>query len=95
MIWKQIQTVKWSKSELHVIWLALANAYGSVPHQLIHFVLNLFHMPPCIQNLVATYFNNFHVYYTTQEISLVPAGERDSNGLLHLPHCLLSRWCEE
>lgn len=41
------------------------------------------------------YFNNFHVYYTTQEILLVPAGERDSNGLLHFPHRLLSRWCEE
>ncbi|GAA6076945.1 uncharacterized protein LOC107739136 [Tachysurus ichikawai] len=45
MIWKQIQTAKRNKSELHVVWLDLANAYWSVPHQLIRFALNFFHIP--------------------------------------------------
>lgn len=69
MIWEQIQTAKWGKSDLHVVWLDLANSYGSVPNQLIQLHLNFFHIPPCIRSLVAAYFNNFHVCYTTQEIS--------------------------
>ncbi len=60
---------KQSKSDLHVVWLDLANAYRSVPHQLIHFALDFFHIPPHIQGIVARYFSNFHVCYTTQEIS--------------------------
>lgn len=56
MIWEQIQTAKWSKSDLHVVWLDLANSYGSVPNQLIQLYLNFFHIPPCIRSLVATYF---------------------------------------
>lgn len=69
MIWEQIQTAKRNKSDLHVVWLDLANAYGSVPHQLISFALNFLHVPPCIQSLVMNYFNNFQVCYTTQDIS--------------------------
>lgn len=49
MIWEQIQTAKRSKSDLHVVWLDLANAYGSVPHQLINFALNFFHIPSCLK----------------------------------------------
>lgn len=69
IIWEKIQAAKQSKSDLHVVWLDLANPYRSVPHQLIHFALDFFHIPPHIQGLVATYFNHFHVCYTTQEIS--------------------------
>ena len=36
MIWDQIQKAKREKINLHVILLDLANAYGSVPHQLIN-----------------------------------------------------------
>ncbi len=32
IIWEQIQRASREKSELHVVWLDLANAYGSVPH---------------------------------------------------------------
>lgn len=53
MIWKQIQMAKQSKSDLHVVWLDLADAYGSVTHQLIQFALDFFHIPSCIQNLIA------------------------------------------
>ena len=69
MIWEQIQTAKRRKLDLHVVWLDLANAYGSVPHQLITFALNFFHIPTCIKNLVSAYFNNFYAFYTTQEIT--------------------------
>lgn len=53
MIWEQIQRAKWSKSDLHVVWLDLADVYRSVPHQLIQFTLDFFHIPSCFQNLIA------------------------------------------
>ena len=35
MIWDTIRYVRQEKKDLHVIWLDLANAYGSVQHHLI------------------------------------------------------------
>ena len=35
MIWNSILSAKRDKTELHIIWLDLANAYGSVLHHLI------------------------------------------------------------
>lgn len=67
MIWEQIQAAKKNKSDLHVVWLDLANAYGSVPHQLIIYALDFFHFPSHVQGLVGDYFKNFYVCYTTQE----------------------------
>lgn len=69
MIWDLIETAKREKSDLHVVWLDLENAYGSVPHKLITFALELFHIPTCIQSLVSNYFSSFQVCYTTQEAS--------------------------
>lgn len=37
IIWEQIQSAKRSRSDLHIVWLDLANAYGSVPLQLTTF----------------------------------------------------------
>lgn len=42
MIWEQIQIAKREKKDLLVVWLDLANAYGSVPHNLIAFALDFF-----------------------------------------------------
>ena len=66
MIWDQIQKAKQEKTDLHVIWLDLANAYGSVPHQLINYALEFFHMPPCIKNLVALYFSDLQMCFALQ-----------------------------
>lgn len=51
MIWEQIQKATREKKDLHVIWLNLANAYRSVPHQLISCAMEFFHMPSCIKSL--------------------------------------------
>ncbi|KAI3364895.1 hypothetical protein L3Q82_001079 [Scortum barcoo] len=69
MIWEQIQRARHSKSDLHVVWLDLANAFGSVPHQLITFALEFFHVPSSIRKLIANYFNNLYVCYTTRDIT--------------------------
>ena len=41
MIWEAIQKAKANKKDLDVIWLDLANAYGWVPHQMIHLSLQM------------------------------------------------------
>ncbi len=92
MIWEKIQSAKRIKSDLHVVWLDLANAYGSVPHQLISYALDFFHIPPCIRTLIAGYFNNFHICYTSTEVSTAwhRLEKENSNGMFHLPHPLHS-----
>ncbi len=70
MIWNQIQKAKREKTDLHVVWLNLANAYGSVPHQLINYNMELFHMPSCIKNMVASYFFLFFSFGSQRRQSL-------------------------
>ncbi|KAL6489820.1 hypothetical protein MHYP_G00001650 [Metynnis hypsauchen] len=63
----EIQKAKREKTDLHVIWLDLANAYGSVPHQLINYAMDFFHMPTCVKILVAEYFNNLQMCFSAQD----------------------------
>ncbi|XP_077382825.1 5-azacytidine-induced protein 2 isoform X1 [Festucalex cinctus] len=69
MIWDQIQKAKREKTDLHVVWLDLANAYGSVPHQLINYALEFFHMPPCIKKLIARYFSDLQMCFALQDFT--------------------------
>ncbi|KAL0159986.1 hypothetical protein M9458_043711, partial [Cirrhinus mrigala] len=69
MIWDQIQKAKREKTDLHVIWLDLANAYGSVPHQLVNYATEFFHMPICVKNLVAQYFSNLQMCFSLQDFT--------------------------
>ena len=69
VIWEQIQRAKREKGDLHVVWLDLANAYGSVPHQLIEFALEFFHIPVCIRALVAKYFEDLQMCCTHQDFT--------------------------
>lgn len=61
MIWEQIQKAKREKGDLHVIWLDLTNAYGSVPHQLISCAMEFFPMPSCVKILVENYFMDLQI----------------------------------
>lgn len=85
MIWEQIQSARRSKADLHVVWLDLANVYGSVPHQLITFAVKFFHIPACIQSMIRDYFKNLCLLHNLGSLhQLASAGERDSHGLFHL-----------
>ncbi len=64
VIWEQIQRAKREKSELHVVWLDLANAYGSVPHKLVEFALEFFYVPACVITIIAKYFNNLRMCFS-------------------------------
>ena len=56
MIWDQIEAVKTEKKNLHVIFLDLANAFGSVSHSLIWSAFDYFRVPEIVVNLVRAYF---------------------------------------
>ena len=56
MIWEAIQRAKSEKLNRDVIWLDLATAYGSVPHQMIQLALRMYHVPEDMQVMLDDYF---------------------------------------
>ena len=66
MIWEAIQTAKSGKRNLDVIWLDLANAYGSVPHSMIQLALDMYHVPNEIKDMLKAYFAGFKMRFTTE-----------------------------
>lgn len=57
---------KRERGDLHVVWLDLANAYGSVPHKLIDFTLKFFHIPTSVTNINAKYFSNLQTCFSLE-----------------------------
>ena len=49
---------------LSVCWIDLANAYGSVPHALIQFVLQHYHAPPQFTNTVSNLYSGLSAIIT-------------------------------
>ena len=66
MIWEAIQRAKSEKLNLDVVWLNLANAYGSVPHQMIQLALRMYHVPEDIQVVLGKYYNDFWMRFFTK-----------------------------
>ncbi|KAJ8361990.1 hypothetical protein AAFF_G00407370 [Aldrovandia affinis] len=64
-----IQTTKREKKDLHVIWLDLANAYGSVPHQLIAYALEFFYIPDNIRTMIMNYFQDIHMCFALKKFT--------------------------
>ncbi|GFN92758.1 reverse transcriptase [Plakobranchus ocellatus] len=58
MIWEAIQRAKSEKLNLDVVWLDLANAYGSVPHEMMQLALRMYHVPEVIQVMLDDYFKD-------------------------------------
>ena len=56
---------KWHKS-ITICWLDLANAYGSVHHDLIEFTLQHYHAPSCFRDMVASLYSNLSAVFTAQ-----------------------------
>ena len=65
MIWEAIQRAKFNRLDLHVIWLDLANAYGSVPHSLLWKALEMHHVPDTVIDILKKYFSHFKMRFTT------------------------------
>ena len=64
-IWEEIQNAKDLKGDLTVIWLDLANAYGSVPHVLIEQAMEFFWIPEEVRKMVRKYYDLFIMRFTT------------------------------
>ena len=67
MIWHQIQSARREKRDLHVVFLDLANAFGSVPHSLLWEAFDFFRVPGSIKSLVKAYFLDIQLCFTTAE----------------------------
>ena len=65
MIWNSILSAKRDKTE-HVIWLDLANAYGSVPHHLFRMALDFFNFPSKVGEIIMKYFNSAFMKFTVK-----------------------------
>ena len=55
-LYELMQNAKREKRQLVISWIDLANAYGSVRHNLIQFALNWYHVPKEIQELIFDYY---------------------------------------
>lgn len=49
------------KGDLTVLWLDLANAYGSIPHKLVQTTMTKHHVPHHIADLILDYYNHFRM----------------------------------
>ena len=59
MIWSTIQGAKSGKHDLEVVWLDLANAYGSVPHSVIEYAMQHYWVPDRLRKIVQEYYHKF------------------------------------
>ena len=64
-----IRDAKAEKKGLVVVWLDIANAYGSIPHDLIQLALRRAHVPDDFCKLVESYYGNMNIRFTTKEFT--------------------------
>ena len=68
-IWDAIQEAKKTKESLNVVWLDLANAYGSVPHELLMKAMEFFYIPHEVQDIMREYYGNFQMRFSTDDFT--------------------------
>ncbi|XP_061896860.1 uncharacterized protein LOC133645950 [Entelurus aequoreus] len=64
-----IREAREGKGDLAVLWLDLANAYGSIPHKLVETTLDRHHVPKKIKDLILNYYGNFRLRVTSGSIT--------------------------
>ncbi|GFS26307.1 reverse transcriptase [Elysia marginata] len=67
MIWEAIQRAKSEKLNLDVVWLDLANAYGSVSLEMIQLSLRMYLVPEDMQLMLDDYFSGFSMRFPTSD----------------------------
>ena len=65
-----IREAKVNQKDLTVVWLDLANAYGSIPHKLIETALKHYHIPDHVQQIINGYFSNIQLRFAVGEHSI-------------------------
>ena len=66
-----MREAKESKGALTVLWLDLANAYGSMPHKLVEEALKRHHVSPSVCDLIADYYKNFWLRACSRSVTSV------------------------
>lgn len=69
VIWEHIQWAKRERSDLHVVWVDVANAYVSVPYQLLNYTTEFFHMPCSIRSPLTNDLKDLRVAFSLQEFT--------------------------
>lgn len=64
-----IQEAKEGKKDLSVVWLDLAKAYPSVPHQLIYIALEHYHVPGDVVNLVRGHLSKINMRFSSGKLT--------------------------
>lgn len=64
-----IREAREGKGNRAVLWLDLANAYGSIPHKLVEVALGRHHVPSSIKILIMDYYNNFNLRFTSGKVT--------------------------
>jgi hypothetical protein len=67
MLFEAMKEAKQEQRQIVVSWIDLANAYGSVRHNLIQFALNWYHVPKQIQTLIFNYYDKLMAKVVTKE----------------------------
>ena len=57
VVWNELKSAENLKSDIAAVWLDVANAYGSIPHQLILFALRRYGVSESIINLIQSYYS--------------------------------------
>jgi len=99
MIWDLIQQTRDEDTDLSVVWLDLANAYGSVPHAAIAFALEFFWIPDHVIKIIMKYLEVYQISfqtpaYRTKNVSVekgVAAGDTISALLFILVQEIITR----
>ena len=68
-LFEALRDAKDKQRQIVVAWIDLANAYGSVRHNLIQFAMNWYHVPKLVQELVFDYYNKLMATVETKEWS--------------------------
>lgn len=59
MVTQLLREAKENRGDLVVLWLDLANAYGSMPHKLVQEALGRHHVPATVRDLIQDYYSDF------------------------------------
>ena len=60
IVWDGLKTVKFDKSDITAVWLDIANAYRSVPHQLIFFALERYGVSQHWIKIIKSYYGGLN-----------------------------------
>ena len=58
---KLLDAIRKRRHSAHVIWLDIANAFGSVPHSLVTLALESLHLPQWLTRYVTAFYHNIQV----------------------------------